>query len=77
LSGSLDEVEKNTLPVFNLYYPKHCPDVPDDILSPAAMWDSEGKYMRQLRKLAQAFIDNFKEFEAFSDDEIKKAGPKL
>lgn len=77
LSGSLDEVGKNTLPVFNLYYPKHCPGVPDDILSPAAMWDSEEKYMRQLRKLAQAFIDNFKEFEAFSDDEIKKAGPKL
>ncbi len=77
LNNRLDAIEKGTLPIFNLQYPKHCPNVPDAILAPSKVWSNQNEYNRQLKNLAKAFIDNFKEFEAFSNDEIKSASPKL
>lgn len=77
LNSRLDKIEREKLPVFNLNYPKHCPNVPNEILSPSRMWKDKDEYMKQLKNLAKAFVDNFREFESFTDEGIKKAQPAV
>ncbi len=77
LNNRLDKIEREKLPIFNLNYPKYCPNVPNEILSPSKMWHDKDEYIKQLKKLAKAFVDNFREFEPFTDEEIKKAQPTV
>lgn len=77
LSG---ELEKGTFvehPVFGLAMPQSCSNVPAEVLSPRDTWQSAQAYDKKASELALAFLDNFRDFECFADDDMKKGAPKL
>lgn len=76
-SGALDDVETVVDPVFGLTIPTSCPGVPDDVLVPKNTWADADAYDSQAKKLAQLFVENFKQFEEGSSEAILSAGPKV
>lgn len=76
LDGSLNKVEYDKEPVFGLFIPKTCPDVPTEYLSPRETWKDPIKYDEKGSELAQLFDENFKKYEANVSQEVKEAGPK-
>lgn len=62
-SGAFDKAEFETLPIFNLQFPKSLPGVDPATLNPRNSWTNIQEYDETARKLAQMFIDNFKKFE--------------
>ena len=77
LTGTLLNMEYSQDPVFGFMVPKHCPDVPDEILDPALSWTNNETYLKKYRGLASRFIDNFKKYEISVPDEVKISGPKF
>jgi len=77
LEGTLEKVEYATDPVFGLQMPVSCPEVPSGILNPRNTWTDPHQYDVKANELSQAFIDNFKQFEAFASEEILSALPKV
>lgn len=77
LNGDLLDVEYIQDPIFGFEVPRHCPEVPDSVLNPAASWPSREAYLKRYKDLASRFIDNFKKFEDHSPPEVGAAGPKL
>ncbi len=77
LSGALDEVDFEVLPVFQLQYPASCPGVPSEILNPRATWADKEMYDLTLEKLANLFTANFGKYEDYANDEILAGAPKL
>ncbi len=76
LNGELDHVNYINHEIFGLAMPGECPNVPDEILNPKNTWDDKTAYDQKANKLAEAFINNFKQFEEFANDEIMEAAPK-
>lgn len=78
LAGELDEVETDTLPVFNLQMPNVLPQVDSAILDPRRSWPTEAAWQQAAQDLAQRFITNF---EKYTDNDAGKAlvqaGPQL
>ncbi|MCX2573904.1 phosphoenolpyruvate carboxykinase (ATP) [Pedobacter sandarakinus] len=64
LNGGLDHHHYKQHHVFKLMIPLHCPNVPDEILDPSKTWDNEEEYFIKAYELADAFAENFKQFEA-------------
>ena len=77
LNGDLANVEYERHPVFGLDMPKSCPEVPDELLNPRNTWADKDAYDQKANELAQAFVDNFKQFEEGANDEIMAALPKV
>lgn len=77
LKGELDNVEYITHPVFGLQMPTSCPDVPAELLNPIKVWSDEAAYYAAANKLAEKFINNFKQFEEFANEEILAATPTI
>ena len=77
LTGTLLNMEYSQDPVFGFMVPKHCPDVPDEILDPALSWTNNETYLKKYRGLASRFIDNFKKYEISVPDGVKISGPKF
>ena len=75
LEGKLDNVEFIKDPFFNLMVPQTCPEVPVDVLNPKNTWTDKNAYDEQAKKLANMFVENFKEYSEGTSDAIKKAGP--
>src|SRR5258708_1966548 len=75
ISGTLDNVEMYTCPIFVLHAPTSCPDVPSDLLIPRNTWSDKEAYDRMAADLANRFKKNFTQFELPSD-EVRKAGPR-
>lgn len=75
LNGDLDHVEYSTHTVFGMQLPLSCPGVPSDILSPRQSWKNDAAFYAQANKLATAFINNFRKYEAGVSDEVKAAAP--
>jgi phosphoenolpyruvate carboxykinase (ATP) len=75
LNGDLDNVDYATHTVFGMQLPLSCPDVPSDILSPRQSWNNDAAFYAQANKLATAFINNFRKYEAGVSDEVKAAAP--
>jgi len=75
LDGSLDNVEYETHPVFNLDIPRTCPDVPDEVLNPRNTWADKEAYDKKACDLALLFEENIGKFPEVPE-EIKKIGPK-
>jgi phosphoenolpyruvate carboxykinase (ATP) len=75
LEGKLDNVKFNKDSFFNLMVPESCPDVPSDILNPKNTWQDKNAYDEQAKKLANMFVENFKDFSEGTAEEIKSAGP--
>ncbi len=62
--------------VFGVAQPRECPGVPTSILSPRATWNNDDAYYKTAFKLTNAFRENFKKFEAFANEEIRRGGPQ-
>ena len=79
LSGKLKEGGFTKDPIFGVYVPHACgcPDVDDEILIPRNTWTDKDAYDKQARKLAQMFVENFKQFEDGVTEEIKAAAPHV
>jgi phosphoenolpyruvate carboxykinase (ATP) len=75
LNGSFDDVEFVHHDIFNVDYPKHCPDVPDEFLDARGMWADKAAYDAQANKLAKMFVDNFAAKYPDMPAEIVEAGP--
>mgnify|MGYP000217801513 CR=1 FL=1 len=62
--------------VFGVAQPRQCPGVPTKILSPRSTWDDDEKYYKTAFKLSNAFRENFKKFEGYASEEIRRGGPQ-
>jgi phosphoenolpyruvate carboxykinase (ATP) len=61
--------------VFGVAQPRECPGIPTSVLSPRATWNNDGAYYKTAFKLSNAFRENFKKFEAYTHEEIRRGGP--
>jgi len=75
LEGQLSDVEYRTHEIFNIAMPKSCPNVPSDVLNPRETWADKEAYDLKAKSLAKSFIDNFKKFESYADEEILNGAP--
>jgi len=62
--------------VFGVAQPRSCPGVPTDVLSPRTTWNDDKAYYTTAFKLSNAFRENFKQFEAYASEEIRRGGPQ-
>ncbi|MBI3511474.1 MAG: phosphoenolpyruvate carboxykinase (ATP) [Bacteroidetes bacterium] len=76
LEGKLANTEFQSLPVFNLSYPKSCPNVPTEILNPRDTWKDKAAYDATANKLAAQFVKNFEQYASGVSKEILDAAPK-
>lgn len=62
--------------VFGVAQPRKCPGVPTEVLSPRATWNDDEAYYKMAFKLTNAFRENFKKFESYASEEIRRGGPQ-
>ncbi|MGY3792121.1 phosphoenolpyruvate carboxykinase (ATP) [uncultured Aquimarina sp.] len=62
--------------VFGVAQPRECPGVPTSVLSPRATWNDDEAYYKTAFKLTNAFRENFKKFESYANEEIRRGGPQ-
>ncbi|GGD52546.1 phosphoenolpyruvate carboxykinase (ATP) [Muriicola marianensis] len=62
--------------VFGVAQPRICPGVPTSVLSPRATWNNDEAYYKTAFKLSNAFRENFKKFESYASEEIRRGGPQ-
>lgn len=62
--------------VFGVAQPRECPGVPTTVLSPRATWNDDEAYYKTAFKLSNAFRENFKKFESYANEEIRRGGPQ-
>lgn len=62
--------------VFGVAQPRQCPGVPTSVLSPRATWNDDEAYYKTAFKLSNAFRENFKRFESYANEEIRRGGPQ-
>ncbi|MAP80201.1 MAG: phosphoenolpyruvate carboxykinase (ATP) [Aequorivita sp.] len=75
LEGKLENVEFETHPIFNLSMPTSCPNVPSEVLNPKDTWADKDAYDAKANELSNSFIENFKKFEAYANEEILSGAP--
>jgi phosphoenolpyruvate carboxykinase (ATP) len=75
LSGKLDNVPYQKLPIFDLMIPAWCPDVPAAILNPANTWTDAHSYEEMANHLAGLFRKNCSQYEGFADGVLCSVGP--
>lgn len=76
LAGELNDVEYELDPIFNVYIPKTCPNVPADILNPRNVWSDSAEYEKAAKSLAVKFSENFSAKYPDMPANIANAGPK-
>ena len=62
--------------VFGVAQPRTCPGVPTEVLSPRRTWNNDEAYYKMAFKLSNAFRENFKKFESYASEEIRRGGPQ-
>ena len=62
--------------IFGVAQPRHCPNVPDSVLSSRKTWNNDEGYYAKAHQLASAFKENFKKFESYANEEILAGGPR-
>lgn len=72
--GTLIKEKFTKFPLFNFLVPKKCNGIPQNYLFPKNTWKNKKKYNVALKKLAQLFIENFKQFQL---NNISQGGPKI
>ncbi len=76
IAGELNHVEYELDPIFNVYVPKSCPNVPLEILKPKNVWKDAAAYEKAARLLATKFAQNFAAKYPDMPENIVKAGPR-
>ncbi|MDJ0645978.1 MAG: phosphoenolpyruvate carboxykinase (ATP) [Flavobacteriaceae bacterium] len=77
LNGDLDTIEYEQHPIFGLFMPKYCPNVPIEILDPMNTWLQKGAYISKAIQLAHSFHLNFEKFASEASNEIIEGGPLI
>ena len=78
LDGSIDDVETDTVPIFNLAIPRELPGVESRLLDPRSTYEDAATWEEKARELAELFIDNFSQYtDTDSGRELIAAGPRL
>ncbi|NER16962.1 phosphoenolpyruvate carboxykinase (ATP) [Spongiivirga citrea] len=62
--------------VFGVAQPRSCPGVPTEVLSPRTTWNDDEAYYKKAFTLSNAFRENFKQFESYASEEIRRGGPQ-
>ncbi len=62
--------------VFGVAQPRECPGVPTSVLSPRTTWNDDEAYYTTAFKLSNAFRENFKQFESYASEEMRRGGPQ-
>jgi len=62
--------------VFGVAQPRSCPGVPTEVLSPRTTWNNDEAYYKMAFKLSNAFRENFKKFESYASEEVRRGGPQ-
>jgi phosphoenolpyruvate carboxykinase (ATP) len=76
LDGKLDKVKYRKDKLFGFEVPTKCPDVPAEVLDPAASWGDKDEYWKKYDALAARYLENFKMFADGCPPEVVAAGPK-
>ena len=77
LDGSLASAPMRKDPVFGFEVPESVLGVDPRVLNPRETWTDPSAYDAQAEKLAQMFVENFKVYEAYVDEVVKAAAPKV
>lgn len=77
LNGDLEKVDYEEHPIFGLFMPKYCPNVPTEILDPMNTWLQKGVYVRKSIQLSHFFHLNFEKFASQASKEILDGGPLI
>lgn len=75
IKDKMKNIEFYEHPIFKLFIPVTCPNVPDEILNPRDIWRDKEAYDKSALELAERFAENFKKFKDVSED-ISNAGVK-
>ena len=73
INDKFSNIEFHEHPVFKLFIPSECPNVPSEVLNPRDLWENKNEYDKKAVELAENFEENFKKFKNVSDD-IANAG---
>ena len=77
LNGDLDNVKFHQHPIFGLYMPESCPNVPQEMLDPMNTWSDKSAYISKAIHLAHSFHLNFEKFASQASEEIINGGPLI
>ena len=77
LDGKLDHVDYEQHPIFGLFMPKTCPNVPEELLDPMNTWLQKGAYISKSIQLAHSFHLNFEKFASEASEQIIEGGPLI
>jgi len=77
LEGKLENVEYIQHPIFGLFMPKECPNVPEEMLDPINTWLQKGGYISKAIQLAHSFHLNFEKFASEASEHILEGGPLI
>jgi len=77
LNGQLDQVKFTKHPVFGMEVPGAVPGVPSEILDPRNTWADKAAYDKTAASLAEKFVENFKKYAEFANEEILAGAPKV
>lgn len=77
LNGNMDNVELEAHPVFGVWMPKRCPNVPLNMLHPRFTWADRSAYDAAAKELAKQFVKNFEKYETGVSAEILAAAPRI
>lgn len=76
-TGALQNVATVQDPIFGFEIPTECPNVPTELLQPRNTWADKHAYDATAKKLAQLFQKNFATYADGTNEETRKAGPRL
>lgn len=76
-TGTLAGAPRRRHPVFGFDVVTECPGVPAKILWPRDAWGEAGAYDAAATKLAGLFIENFKNYEAGVNADVRTASPTV
>ena len=77
LTGKLDTVNYEKLPIFDLAMPTTCEGVSSEILNPRSTWADKNAYDDTANNLASKFVTNFEKYAAETSQDILNAAPKV
>jgi phosphoenolpyruvate carboxykinase (ATP) len=78
LDGSMEKVETQIIPIFNLEVPKSLEGVSTEILDPRSTYSDTSEWNSKATDLAQLFIKNFAQYTDNEEGKnLVKAGPQL
>ncbi|GAC1372965.1 MAG: phosphoenolpyruvate carboxykinase (ATP) [Hymenobacter sp.] len=77
LNGQLSPVKFTKHPVFGVEVPGAVPGLPTEILDPRNTWSDKEAYDKTAASLAEKFVENFKKYADFANEEILAGAPKV